>query len=618
MDGPSDAEQRADYKRAMDALANYQKTRKTPPWENRPLKDRAKTIAQQQEEAAKQKTPAADVKPAPEDVSRETFQTGAPPPEYTKQYGLPMGAPRPIESLPEPKAAAPVVPPKPVGELGLQERPEGKPEGQTPVKAPIVSPKPEGELGLQEPVEIPAQPTSIAVKSGGVRTVATPKQTKAKVQWKISPSDELNTSFRDGYEQEYQPRNTDTKATDIRLMQRRGDMAFGAMADSYMAGDGAPITKLNEATGKHDAVTRNHGLEALMQLYSENNPRADEYRKEVIDNAQVAGMTPEEVAKVKNPVLHRVLMEDWDKEKIREFAKEANQSSTARMTSGEIAKHMAEKMTSKVMESFDPSESGKPNAEFVRNLIEHLPIEEKNAFFDKDNNLNQTGERAVRNAVFAKAYPNRGAIERMAESTDDRVKNVTNGMLRAAANVARMQDGIEKGDLHDLSIAEELGDAAHVMDELRTNKKNVQDWLDQEKIGGRDPIIEKLVRIFMTESRRQRLIGDFIGNYAKSVEGLGSPKQDSMFAMDVPTKGELLDNAYSEAKRADEERRKAEPAEPSLGFEPGPVTSTGQSVEPVLKVSKEPKAPKKTATKPEKVAETPKAAKGKTKPPTWR
>ena len=270
------------------------------------------------------------------------------------------------------------------------------------------------------------------------------------------------------------------------------------------------------------------------------------------------------------------------------------------------------------MESFDPSESGKPNAEFVRNLIEHLPIEEKNAFFDKNNDLNQTGERAVRNAVFAKAYPNRGAIERMAESTDDRVKNVTNGMLRAAANVARMQDGIEKGDLHNLSIAEELGDAAQMMDELRTNKKNVQDWLEQEKIGGRDPIIEKLVKIFMDESRRQRLIGDFISNYAKSVEGLGSPKQDSMFAMDVPTKEELLDNAYNEAKRADEERRKAEPAEPSLGFESGPVANTGQPVEPAPKVSKEPKTPKKPATKPEKVAETPKAAKGKTKPPTWR
>jgi len=191
-------------------------------------------------------------------------------------------------------------------------------------------------------------------------------------------------------------------------------------------------------------------------------------------------------------------------------------------------------------------------------------------FFDKNGEISQSGARLVRNAVFAKAYPNRAAIERMAEATDSNVRNVTNGMLRSANHVAQMQEAIDRGDRYPLSISEDIGKAAGVIDDLRTGKRSVDDWLKQEHFDGRDPVLDRLVRIFSDEGRRPKVIAETIQNYVDGIERAGNPNQTSMFASRPPTKVELLEEAYDAAKRTAERdaagRRKSSASEGALSL----------------------------------------------------
>lgn len=151
VEGLSDAEQRTDFERAQANLADLKKNgprRKTPPWENRPLANRAKIIAQQAEAASKAKAASAPETPAAEPVEQAPA---------TGQSQLPLGKAQPIESLPEPKAAKKAAAPqKPVGSLGLQEAVENPAgvESKKSVAEPVAKPAekvaPDGKVASDE------------------------------------------------------------------------------------------------------------------------------------------------------------------------------------------------------------------------------------------------------------------------------------------------------------------------------------------------------------------------------------------------------------------------------------------------------------------------------------
>jgi hypothetical protein len=309
-------------------------------------------------------------------------------------------------------------------------------------------------------------------------------------------------------------------------------------------------------------------MKALKELYDEGSQKAQDYKDFVAENAGLAGLSPDDVHAMDRPILHRELMEDWDHGKIKKFADEANMSSTARMSDAELAKQMGSKMTGAAMDAFNPTEDGVPNPEFVRGLIKDLPVEEQNMFFDRHSQVSQNGARLVRNAVFARAYNNVGAIERMAEATDSQVRNITTGMLKAAGDFAKLNEGISRGDVHPLSISDELGKAVEVIDRLRTENRSVEDWKKQNEIFGRDPVVHDIVDILAKNSRRPNLIRDTLKNYAAAVEGLGSPKQTGMFGnAELPSKLELLEDAYGKASREAEAARNAKGQASLLGGE---------------------------------------------------
>lgn len=413
-----------------------------------------------------------------------------------------------------------------------------------------VKPTPTGPVAAGTPPPA-AKPVTAVVR--------TPSQTKAKVEYKISEAKDLKTSFDSDYNKDigHQPRDTTRAASRQRVEARKADMDPESMGPSVTAGDGAPITRDGHA------VTRNHGLQALKENYSGGkSPKAAEYKNWVAENAGLAGMSPDDVHGMDQPVLHRDLKENWDHPQVKKFADEANMSSTARMSEPELARQMSKGLTGSKMGRFKVNDAGVPDAEFVRDMVKDLPVEEQGEFQQRNGEVSQKGVRLVRNAVFERAYTNTGALETMAESTNPQVKNITTAMLNAAPDFARLADAVESGDAYDLHVGNEVGRAMETIERLRQEKKSVPDYLKQGDMMGKDPAVQVLLHMFSEESRRPTVIRDTLKNYAQAVFQLGKPNQGGLFGdSQLPSKVELLDEAYKSALKS---RTTATSAEPSL------------------------------------------------------
>ncbi len=430
-----------------------------------------------------------------------------------------------------------------------------------------------------------AQPADAKeVGRGKTTTVYTPDETEAKVQYRVMDAGDLRTSFQDGYPQELQPRNTDRKGSRERIESIKSKLNPAKLGANVNAGDGAPII-LEDGS----VLTGNHRVEALRELSAEKSAKYQSWLKE---NAAEFGIDPKDIENIKNPVLVRQMVEA-PPDLVR-FAEESNGSTTARMSDSEKAEQMARRITPSMLAAFDPREDGTPNHEFVRGLMGDMTKEERAEYQDKDGKVSQSGIRAVKNAIFAKAYPDTSAIERMAESTDDNVRNISNGLLAAAPRVIEVKAGIENGDLHDLGIGDELARATHVVSELRQSKTSVEDWLKQDNLLGRDPVVDSLVDSISEFSRSAKRIGEFVKQYTKAVEAAGSPKQEGLFgAAEIPNRLEILEAARNEVRdqiRIERETREAaksntEDTSPRSSETPEdhaePKTSTGDKNNPV-------------------------------------
>lgn len=377
--------------------------------------------------------------------------------------------------------------------------------------------------------------------NGKTERVFTPNNTEAQTRFRVRDADELVTSFDKGYDQRLQNRNTERVATPAKISDIKTNLQPDRLGSNANAGDGAPIE-----SGKH-VVAGNHRTKALRELYNQGSPKAQAYKDWLVHNADQFGLDPAEIAKLKKPVLTRELAGDMTPEQLQQFAEDANMPTVGALSDAEMAAQLARKMTGQMMQTFDPSESGALNDDFIAAMMNEMPQGVRAQYMDRNGKLNQSGVRLLRNAVFAKAYPDTRAIERMAEDVDDQTRNISSGMLRAAAKFATVQDGIDSGNLHPLDIAKQVSQAAETINALRDKKASIADWLKQASAFDDDPdyqLMKQLVQVLDENRRSAKRIGDILTQYADGVELAGNPNQAGLFGEGiVPTKAEILEAA---------------------------------------------------------------------------
>ena len=321
-------------------------------------------------------------------------------------------------------------------------------------------------------------PHSVAVPGGGSVDVAP----------KVVEASSLLTSADKGYDKGLQPRNRARAASDAQIADISGNLNPSRLGASSEADRGAPIV------GADNMVESGNGrVLAIRKAYQDGGQSAESYREWL----KAQGV---DVSKYKEPVLVRERTTPMTKAEREAFTVGANRSSTLSLSASEKALSDARALTPESLDLIrNPGDLGSgENMDFVRKFVSNLPQAEQGAMMAADGTLSSEGLTRVRNAVLGKAYGDTPILARIAESTTDDVKSISNALVSAAPEWARLRVAVKSGAVpKELDITPDLLDAVQRTAQIRGKGVGLGDSLAQaDAFTKQSPESEAIQRMF--------------------------------------------------------------------------------------------------------------------------
>lgn len=425
--------------------------------------------------------------------------------------------------------------------------------GATP--APIPTEAPAANRGTAEPppprgraggeaagVEAPRpRPPGIDGRQG---TAITERGTEIKVTFRVVEAPSLITSHddqlrpRSDYPAEVQPRERGRAASEAQIAAIEGNIRPELLGENPKASDGAPIVGPDGVVESGNARTI-----ALRRAYLSG--RADKYKAWLIRHAAEFGLKPEDVEKMGWPMLVRERVTDVDR---AGFAREANEQAVAAMGPAEVARADAARMPEldRLVTAEDGTINVRASMNFVRDFMESVPANERPALMTATGELSQAGLARIRNAIFQRAYGDSELVAMMAESTDANIKNVLAALLRAAPEVAKLNELVAAGARYETTLPADLAKAARLYSQLRAEGMPVKTYLSQGTMFDTGPSreVQGLLLMLDQNSRAPNRLADAIQQYVDVAHGRGNPRQAGLFGEEeAPTSLRLDDQA---------------------------------------------------------------------------
>lgn len=394
--------------------------------------------------------------------------------------------------------------------------------------------------------------------AGSTSEVVTPKGAEVETRFRVVDIDDVITSHSfDGkenadYPQDLQGRDRSKMSSVAGIADRAKALDPRQLADTRLAGDGAPVV------GPDKLVESGNGRTLSVKLAYDKHPaKGTKYKLWLASNAGKFGLTKKDVTSLKRPILvrERTTKMSWD-ERVQ-FTEDANTGTQEKLNEAELAQQDARRI-SKILSLFRPAEDGSldnmDNREFVNRFVTDVVAKgEQNEMTDNSGRPTPKATNRIKNAVFALAYKDTDLLNRLAMSTDDNVRNITNGLMRAAPAIVKQENAAAKGEVSDkYNIAEELASAAKQYAVLRGDGVNVDDYLAQaEELalpGVEHPAKDlsdldiSLLKLLQANRRSAKKIGDAIGAYARHAEGQRIDQESLFGEEEAPTREELIAN----------------------------------------------------------------------------
>ncbi len=333
------------------------------------------------------------------------------------------------------------------------------------------------------------------------------------------------------YPAELQPRDRTREASRQQIENMASDLRPEWLGESPKLSDGAPIVGMDNVVESGNGRTL-----AIGKAYESG--RADAYQQFVADFAASRGM---DISGINQPVLVRTRLTDTDRV---QFTQLANQADVAQFSATERAKTDADRLpdTSLIKLNADGNINLEQSMDFVRSFVSQLPKSEQASVITGDGRLSQDGKRRIESAIAQRAYNDSGLITRLSENLDDDSKTVLNALLRAAPQLAQLNDLVKQGGRHSNTLADDLAQAAQKLSDLKANGQNVPDYLNQNQLidDGLSDGAKQFLNVFDSNKRSAKAISDNIQSEIDRIEGMGDPRQGSLFG-DSPEEQAALD-----------------------------------------------------------------------------
>ena len=304
-----------------------------------------------------------------------------------------------------------------------------------------------------------------------------------------------------------QPRDRSRAEGEAAAHDRAANLNPDMLMPDPISDSGAPIV-----AGDGTIVSGNGRVLSLAKVYG--NPalkhHADAYRAAIGDSGKDMAF----------PVLIRRLPGDMTTADMTRFADLSNRSRIAAMSATEIAGKDARGLGLEDMALYKGGDIETPaNALFLRTFLAKAVSPSELGALSKGGRLTKPGEDRINAALLASAYDKPDMLSRMLESTDDNIRNLSAAMRDAAPGFIKLKANIAAQETPShFDITPHLGDAANALSDLRAQRVPMRDYFAQADAFGRDPAVERLLRIFYNpatgEARPRKQISDWLTLYA--------------------------------------------------------------------------------------------------------
>jgi hypothetical protein len=333
------------------------------------------------------------------------------------------------------------------------------------------------------------------------------------------------------YPTDLQPRDRTREASRQQIENMADDLKPEWLGESAKLSDGAPII------GVDNVVESGNGRTLAINRAYETG-KADNYRAYIEKYAAEKGW---DISGIDRPVLVRTRLTDTDRV---QFTKLANEADVAQYSASERATTDVDRLpdASLLKINNDGSINLDGSMDFIRGFVNSLPESEKPNILTDDGRLSQGGKQRIESAIMQSAYDNSSLVTRLYENIDDDSKTVLNALLRAAPQLAQLGSLVKQGGRHTNTLAKDLSQAAQKLSDLKASGQTVDDYLNQIQLidDGLSNGAKQFLNVFDTNKRSAKAISDNIQSEIDRIEGMGDPRQGSLFG-DGPEESAALD-----------------------------------------------------------------------------
>lgn len=335
---------------------------------------------------------------------------------------------------------------------------------------------------------------------------------------------------------ENQARDRNRKDAQLQITQMANNLKPSLLLEAPTMRDGAPVI-----TPDGKIIVGNGRTQALQMAYT--NGKAQSYHEALRLKAKKYGLKANDIKKLKHPVLVRKL---HDKNHAEELAILSNEEGAAAMSPLEQAAVDAKRIGN--ITDFEVTEDGKLHpkdlARAGKRLIELTGVSKRGDLLTADGQLSESGKTRVKNAILHKAYGDSTILSNAIESRESGMINLTNALTDIAPQVAKIKDGIQSGDYHDLAIDSDLMQAIQTYQVAKEKGLTTEEYLAQQDAFDTLPdTVKALLPLVEQATRKPNTLKNILQRYHASIQMLGSPKQTGIFGEQLPTKEVLLKNA---------------------------------------------------------------------------
>ena len=401
---------------------------------------------------------------------------------------------------------------------------------------------------VENTIKVPAMGEPIHGIKGTETTVVTDSGKEIRVRYFVVPASRVITSHNaetmtpnKAYPQELQSRDRQRVSMQEQVTSMANELRPADLGAGRNLNQGAPIIR------KDGVVLNGNGRAmAIQKATAAGGDKATAYRKYIFEHSKEFGLSRVNLAQVRKYMLVREVVDDIDADTMQDII--GSTTGGSRMGASEQAKADAKKIKPRDLERYVDNEQGDlttaANQDFVAGIIYRIVSKnERNAYTDEHGNVNADGIQRVKRALFSLAYDDDGLIDKMAESTDDNISNVSRGLMNAAPAFARVNLAVADGQAYPYNADKTVSEAVKRLDALRSEGKPVKDYLNEQSMFSEYQDTDEMrdvLRFFDDNKRSGKKIGIFLNDIANSIMMQGDPNQTSLMDGGRATLGEII------------------------------------------------------------------------------